>query len=250
MANKKKFYVVWSGKRTGIFETWDECRAQVHGIQGAKYKSYPSLAEAESALKQGPAALKASGARRSKKPAQTKAAARTTSFDFTLYCDGGADPNPGKAGSGLAMYSGNELLALYYGMYTAAGTNNTAELHALHQALVLSEEILRKGKSVEILADSTYAINCITKWATGWKKKGWKKSDGPIKNVEMIQTIHTVYLRLADQVQIEYVKAHAGTEGNELADRMTMVAIQRREKGWAVWDGDTNVKALLKMRSG
>lgn len=50
---KQKYYVVWQGKETGIFTTWEECKAQVHGQVGAKYKSFKTLAEAEEAFSMG-----------------------------------------------------------------------------------------------------------------------------------------------------------------------------------------------------
>ena len=43
----KKYYAVRAGRKTGIFETWDECRAQTTGFKGASFKSFPTLAEAE-----------------------------------------------------------------------------------------------------------------------------------------------------------------------------------------------------------
>jgi len=39
---RKKYYVVWVGKKTGVFETWQECKENVHGFPNAKYKSFPS----------------------------------------------------------------------------------------------------------------------------------------------------------------------------------------------------------------
>jgi ribonuclease HI len=47
---KKKFYVVWEGKQTGIFNDWDTCKKQVFNVEGAKYKSYESKTEAETAF--------------------------------------------------------------------------------------------------------------------------------------------------------------------------------------------------------
>ncbi|CAC9974946.1 ribonuclease H [Flavobacterium sp. WLB] len=46
---KKKFYVVWEGRKIGIFETWDECKESIHGFNGAKYKSFQSLELAKQA---------------------------------------------------------------------------------------------------------------------------------------------------------------------------------------------------------
>ncbi len=47
----KKYYVVWKGKRTGVFESWDEVKSIIQGVSGAKYKSFPSRQLAESAYK-------------------------------------------------------------------------------------------------------------------------------------------------------------------------------------------------------
>ena len=49
MAKKQKYYVVWQGKKPGIYTDWDECKEQVVGVQGAQYKSFDSMAEAEQA---------------------------------------------------------------------------------------------------------------------------------------------------------------------------------------------------------
>ena len=51
--NKQKWYVVWSGTEPGVYSTWAECKQRIHGIAGAKYKSYDSLAEAEAAYAAG-----------------------------------------------------------------------------------------------------------------------------------------------------------------------------------------------------
>lgn len=45
-----KFYVVWVGKRPGVYSSWDECKAQVIGYPGSKYKSFPTRQQAEMAF--------------------------------------------------------------------------------------------------------------------------------------------------------------------------------------------------------
>ena len=54
--SKKKaaYYVVWSGKKPGIYDTWEDCEAQVKGVQGAKYKGFASRPEAEQAFASSP----------------------------------------------------------------------------------------------------------------------------------------------------------------------------------------------------
>jgi ribonuclease HI len=50
MANKPKYYVVWKGRKTGIFSSWQECKASVEGFADAKYKSFDTLPEAKYAF--------------------------------------------------------------------------------------------------------------------------------------------------------------------------------------------------------
>lgn len=52
---KNNYYVVWSGRQIGVFASWDECRMQVEGFPGARYKGFPTRESAESAFKSGPA---------------------------------------------------------------------------------------------------------------------------------------------------------------------------------------------------
>lgn len=47
---KKKYYTVWKGHKTGVFETWNACKAQIKDFQGAQYKSFPTLDAAQKAL--------------------------------------------------------------------------------------------------------------------------------------------------------------------------------------------------------
>ena len=49
--NKKKYYTVWKGNHTGVFETWYECKAQIKDFQGAQYKSFATFEAAKKALK-------------------------------------------------------------------------------------------------------------------------------------------------------------------------------------------------------
>ena len=46
---KQKFYVVWKGRRSGVYHSWEACSAQVTGFTGAEFKSFESLGTAESA---------------------------------------------------------------------------------------------------------------------------------------------------------------------------------------------------------
>jgi ribonuclease HI len=103
---------------------------------------------------------------------------------------------------------------------------------------------------VQVRSDSSYGLNAVTKWAAGWERRGWKKADGEIKNLEIIQKLYALYQDIADDVNLKHISAHVGIEGNELADRMAMLAVERREVNWRQFDGALDIPKLLKMRSG
>ncbi|MGF1684548.1 ribonuclease H family protein [Photobacterium makurazakiensis] len=251
----KKFYVVWVGRETGVFTTWDKTKQLVDKYPKARYKSFPSREEAETAFKSGKSAApkpqaKAGGAKVSPK-VSAKVKVPLTDFDVNIYCDGACDPNPGRAGSGIAVYHSDQLAELWYGLYNPNGTNNTAELNALHQALLLADRALQQGKSVHILSDSQYSINCISVWAYSWKKKGWKRKDpGDIKNLEIIQSAHELYDKLKAKVTLSHVKGHAGIEGNELADRMSVYAVDQADTAFHQYNGQLDIEAILALRAG
>ncbi len=244
----QKFYVVWAGRRTGVFSDWATTRSLVDKFAGARYKAFPTRAEAEFAFKAGtPARVNATGKRATNRAPHSIEAVQ---FDVNIYCDGACEPNPGNAGSGMVVYRGAVLTELWYGLYDPAGTNNTAELNALHQALLFAEAEIDAGASVRILSDSKYSINCIATWAPGWEKKGWKKSGGDIKNLEIIKTAYMLYSSIEPQLTLTHVNAHVGTEGNELADRMAMYAVLNKTVEFRQYEEAIDVPRILRMRAG
>ena len=250
----QKFYVVWAGRQTGIFTDWATAQRAVEKFAGARFKSFPSRAEAEHAFSRGghtSIPSKTAGRQNAGTPDSERRAAHTAHrFDVSIYCDGACEPNPGHASSGIVVYRGGELAQLWYGLYNPMGTNNTAELNALYHALRMAEAEIKAGNSVEICCDSAYSINCIRSWAPSWEKKGWKKPGGEIKNLEIIQDCYAIYRRIKKQLTLTHVAAHVGTEGNELADRMAMLGAQRKEKKLRQYQETMDIATLLKMRAG
>lgn len=51
---KSRYYAVWKGHQTGIFDSWEHCRKQVEGFAGAQYKGFQTLSEAKAALAENP----------------------------------------------------------------------------------------------------------------------------------------------------------------------------------------------------
>ncbi|HEY7216969.1 MAG TPA: ribonuclease H family protein [Candidatus Binatia bacterium] len=250
----QKFYVVWSGRQTGIFTDWTTTQRAVIGFAGARFKSFLTRAEAEEAFARGCDATvepKTTGRQKARTPSRERGDAHTAHrFDVSIYCDGACEPNPGNAGSGIVVYRNGKLAELWYGLYHPAGTNNTAELNALYHALRMAEAEIKSGNTVEVCSDSAYSINCIRSWAPSWEKKGWKKSGGDIKNLEIIQDCYKIYRRIKNELTLTHVAGHAGTEGNELADRMAMLAVQSKEKKLRLYRETMDIPTLLKMRAG
>ena len=175
---------------------------------------------------------------------------KPTNGDITIYCDGGCSPNPGKSGSGVAVYVNGEVSELWYGLFENMGTNNTAELNALYQSLLRAKKESESGNKVNIKCDSMYAINCISTWAISWERNNWTKKGGEIKNLNIIKKAYYLYSKIKNKINLSHVKAHAGIEGNELADRMTMYAIEQKNKSFVQYDKDIEIQTLLKMRAG
>lgn len=258
-----KYYVVWKGRTPGIYTDWNSCKAQVDQFPAARYKSFKTRSEAEAAFRQSPAtASPASKSDTSKSASQAKAGrgqslatlneeqVQAVEVDTKIFTDGACEPNPGEAGSGIAIYRDGALNELWTGLYHPVGTNNTAELNALYQALCIASEEINNKRTVAIFCDSKYSIQCVTQWAVGWEKKGWKKNGGEIKNLAIIKQSYELYQTIKSRIQIHHVNGHVGIEGNELADRMSMLAISHHESEFKKYTESMDIESILSMRHG
>jgi ribonuclease HI len=138
--------------------------------------------------------------------------------------DGSALGNPGPAG--WAWYVDEDCWASGGWPH---GTNNMGELTAvldlLQQTAGLEEDLL-------VYCDSKYAIDSITRWMPGWKRKGWKKGDGkPVANVEIMKALDEAMAGRRDRVRFEWVKGHAGHDLNERADALANAAARAFQEG-------------------
>jgi ribonuclease HI len=92
------------------------------------------------------------------------------------------------------------------------------------------------GEDLHILCDSQYVINSVTKWMPGWKRKGWRKSDGkPVMNVELLKEIDQALV--GRKYKFEWVRGHAGHDLNEAADDRARAAATAYQQGVAVRQG-------------
>ncbi|ERH26656.1 MULTISPECIES: RNase H family protein [Actinomycetaceae] len=141
---------------------------------------------------------------------------------ITAAADGSSLGNPGPAG--WAWYVDEDT---WDAGGWPKGTNNLGELTAILRLLQATAET---GDELHILADSQYAINVVSKWRLGWKKRGWTKADKkPIKNLELIQEIDRAME--GRRVTFEWVKGHAGHRMNERADDLARGCAEAYQAG-------------------
>ncbi|MGQ7312894.1 ribonuclease H family protein [Microbacterium arabinogalactanolyticum] len=129
--------------------------------------------------------------------------------------DGSALGNPGP--NGWAWYIDD---ANWAAGGSPHGTNNQGELQAV---LELLRATAGTAEKLLIHCDSRYVIDSVTKWMPGWKRRGWRKSDGgPVLNRDLLEGIDEA-LRGRD-VEFDWVKGHAGHPLNEAADERANAA--------------------------
>ena len=104
---------------------------------------------------------------------------------------------------------------------------------------------------MEILSDSDYSLKAVFVWSEGWKKKNWTKGgSAPIQNLELIKECYELSRPLIGKVQMTHVRAHAGTQGNELADRLSVQAQLQKITGWADFTDETCPEKILALSRG
>jgi len=158
MGKKKKYYTVWKGHHTGVFESWDDCKAQIKDFKGAQYKSFNSFNAAKAALKENyKDYIGKSKKFKSELPeAQLKKIGQPNHNSISV--DAAVSGNPGKMEyRGVNTKTKKEIFK--QGPFEE-GTNNIGEFLAIVHGLAL----LKKNNS-----------NCIiytdSKTAMSWVKK-------------------------------------------------------------------------------
>ncbi len=133
-----------------------------------------------------------------------------------LFTDGACSGNPGPGGWGVVLRYKEKEKELCGG--EAQTTNNRMEL----TAAIMGLKALREPCVVRLVTDSKYVADGVTKgWAASWKRNGWKKAD---KKPALNSDLWDELLNLIDMhdVNIEWVKGHAGHPENERCDKMAV----------------------------
>lgn len=135
---------------------------------------------------------------------------------IVYYTDGSCSPNPGPGGYAVIKDMQPALVG-----HELNSTNIRMEGSALIAALKDAGEA-----DCEIYTDSEFWINVVTKWAPGWKDKGWSKKGGEIKNLELVKEAYELFVN--SNAKLSWVRGHEGDPGNEMADEWANNAREKR----------------------
>ena len=170
-----KYYVVWKGVNPGIYNNWNECKKQVIGEKGTKYKAFDTLEDAEIAFRKGYESYLSSVASADALRKLTAAGADAgTPINKSICVDAACSGNPGDMEyRGVETATGKEIFHLGP---LKKGTNNIGEFLAIVHGLALMKQ---KNCDIPIYSDSRNAI--------GWiKKKKCKTLLEPVKENKII----------------------------------------------------------------
>ena len=146
---KPKFYVVWEGRKPGIYQSWAECLEQVDRFPNAKYKSFVNEVLAKEAYQMGWQKFT-----ESVQPLSLPAEVVAESVSVDAACDG----SPGNVEyRGVDTQTGEEL---FHVGPIENGTNNLGEFLAIVHALAL---LKKKSKSIPVYSDSRSALSWVKK---------------------------------------------------------------------------------------
>lgn len=191
-----KFYAVRDGRKTGIFLTWEECKAQIDGYSGASYKSFKTVDEAKDFL-------------RFEEP-------KTDLSGLCAYVDGSFNAKKQIYGSGAVILVDGVLVS------EVKKTGNSEMLVSMRN---VAGEIAASVMAMRYALDNGYEqitifhdYEGIAKWCTGeWKTE----KDGTKKYKQFFDSVKS-------RIKVSFVKvaAHTGVEYNELADKLAKDAAE------------------------
>ena len=144
---------------------------------------------------------------------------------FLAYVDGSSLVNPGGPGGTGFVVLDRGRTALRFGgtRWTVDGphavTNNRMELRAVLEAL----DGLPAGEGVEVVSDSRYVVDALSRWIHGWRRKGWRTASGePVLNRDLIEAADARGRDLG--VRYTWVRGHHGHPANEIVDALAQAA--------------------------
>jgi ribonuclease HI len=146
-------------------------------------------------------------------------------FPILVFADGACSGNPGPGGWGsVIVYPQGHVTELGGGLNPT--TNNQMELTATLRAL---DRLRDAPGDIEFFTDSVYVIKGITQWIWGWRRNGWKTSEGgEVSNQDLWKQLSGALSERRkkypdSKVEWKWVKGHSGVPGNERVDEIAVV---------------------------
>lgn len=202
----KKFYAVKSGLTPGVYNTWDECKRQVHGVPGAVFKSFPTRQAAEDYVAGNNAEV-------------SEQIGESIDFDLpdgsaVAYVDGSYNAATGEYGCGVVFLAHGEEIHL-----SRKGTDE--ELAAMRNVAgeILGAELAMK-RAVE-LGFQRIRIYHDYQGIASWCLGEWKT------NREGTRAYKAYFDSIRDMLEIRFVKVkgHSGDRYNDMADQLAKQAV-------------------------
>ena len=155
---KKKYYVVWNGRKKGVFTSWKVCKQQIDGFEGAQYKSFANLDEAEIAFKGKYDDYKGKDTKKPTLSSKEKEKIGKPNLE-SISVDAACSGNPGKM-EYRGVLTHNKQQLFIKGPF-AKGTNNIGEFLALVHGIALLKS--KNKENIPIYSDSKIAMNWVKK---------------------------------------------------------------------------------------
>lgn len=227
---KKKVYAVHKGHVPGVYMTWDECKEQVTGFPGAKFKSFASISHAREFAQHGKVEPRTSKTHReadhavdqheSALFAQPLVKPNQDHEPLVVYTDGSTTTlQDGKLAGGYGVWFDRDDPRNFHGRFPLPSpTNNRCELFAIIRAIetIDEREYARIDQEIVVCSDSKYSIRCVTQWWKSWQRTNFKNNT--VKNRGLIERLRS--LIETRPVSFFYSPGHAGDPGNEGADEL------------------------------
>lgn len=179
---QKKFYVVWNGHRTGIFPTWNDCKAAINGVKGAQYKSFLTFKEAKTAYNKEYADY--IGKNTKKKTLSKEELTKIGEPNlYTISVDAASSGNPG-----IMEYRGVDTQThqqLFHQGPFQQGTNNVGEFLALVHGLAFLKQ---KDSDRSLYSDSRIAMGWVKKKKCNTKLKQTTKNKAVFDLIQRAET--------------------------------------------------------------
>lgn len=196
---KTYYYAVKKGKIPGVYSTWEDCKIQVNGFNGAVYKKFSNLEDAKAFIEDSPHS-----------PEQI-APSNQKPYAFI----------DGSFNSKTNIYGYGGFICINEKSYEIKGAGNDTELAEMRNVageilgcIAAVKSAIKLGVKELIIY---YDYVGIEKWATGeWKRN----KPGTRHYYDTMQT-----LTKDIDLTFVHVKGHSGIEGNETADRLAKQAV-------------------------